>query len=131
MTKKRVVCLILAACILLSAGAWAVWRQVQKSRAEYGTAEISVNGEVLYTYDLSRTYAAPERISIPDGTEENIIEIGTGYVRMVSASCPDQICVKTGQISKPGESIVCLPHRLIITIAERGTEHGDTVDAAA
>lgn len=127
--KQRILCFVIAAAIIAGAGGWTIWRQVQQKKSAVGIAEISVDGEVLYTYDLGKTYVVPERISIPEGTEDNVIEIGTGYVQMVSASCPDHLCVKTGQISKPGESIICLPHRVMITIVERGTGNADAIDA--
>ena len=35
---------------------------------------------------------------------------------MKDADCPDRLCVKQGSISKNGESIVCLPHKVIVTV---------------
>ena len=35
---------------------------------------------------------------------------------MTDADCPDKLCVKTGRISKTGETIVCLPHRVVVEI---------------
>lgn len=46
----------------------------------------------------------------------NLIEIGDEKVRVIEADCPDQLDVKQGYISKPGEVIVCLPNRLVIEI---------------
>ena len=40
----------------------------------------------------------------------------SGTVYMSSADCKNQICVKTGKISKRGECIVCLPNRIILEI---------------
>ena len=56
--------------------------------------------------------------TIPIETEfgYNLIEIGDGKVRVIEASCPDQLDVKQGYISKTGELIVCLPNRLVIEI---------------
>lgn len=129
MGKQRILCLVIAVVILAGAGGWTIWRQIQQKKSDVGIAEISVDGEVLYTYDLGQTYAVPVQISISEETKDNVIEIGTGYIQMVSASCPDHLCMKTGQISKPGETIICLPHRVVITIVERGTENADAIDA--
>ena len=38
-------------------------------------------------------------------------------VRVTQSDCPTQDCVRTGQISKAGQSIVCLPARIVITLA--------------
>ncbi|KNF09465.1 protein of unknown function DUF1312 [Gottschalkia purinilytica] len=46
----------------------------------------------------------------------NKLEINKGKVRVVEANCPDQLDVKQGYITRPGEMIVCLPNRLVIEI---------------
>lgn len=46
----------------------------------------------------------------------NVIEIRDGGVRMCSADCPDQTCVRTGRITRSGQSIVCLPRRIVVTV---------------
>jgi hypothetical protein len=48
--------------------------------------------------------------------DENTIEVQKDRIRIKSANCPDQNCVLTGFIEKPGQTIVCLPHRLVIEI---------------
>jgi hypothetical protein len=53
---------------------------------------------------------------------------GPNYGIQVSRSdCPTQDCVHTGTISRSGQSIVCLPARIIIQL-EGGTESGDGPD---
>ena len=47
---------------------------------------------------------------------DSYLEVRDGRVRMVDSACPDKLCVKTGWISSPGESIVCLPNRVVIEI---------------
>lgn len=49
-------------------------------------------------------------------TGTNTVVIKDGEVYMESASCKNQICVNTGKISKKGESIVCLPNKVIVEI---------------
>ncbi|MDO4743430.1 MAG: NusG domain II-containing protein [bacterium] len=71
---------------------------------------ISKNGEVIYNYPLSSN----KTIKIENG--KNILKIEDGYAYMVSATCPDLICVSQEKISKKGESIVCLPHGIIVEI---------------
>ena len=39
-----------------------------------------------------------------------------GAVFMAEADCPDSLCVQMGKIYREGESIVCLPHGLVIRI---------------
>lgn len=42
-------------------------------------------------------------------------------IAVVDSNCPDHICVHTGRIYRPGQSIACLPNRVIIKI---GTKEG-------
>lgn len=48
--------------------------------------------------------------------EGNTVDISNGYAKMLNADCKNQICVKHKQISKNGESIICLPNRVIVQI---------------
>src|SRR5208283_4365893 len=41
------------------------------------------------------------------------VEVKNGSIRVKDADCPNQICVHKGWISRPGQSIVCLPNRMI------------------
>lgn len=57
------------------------------------------------------------RSLVVDGFQgESHVEIEGGRVRMVDSACPDKLCVRTGWISRPGQSIVCLPNRVVIEI---------------
>ncbi len=53
-------------------------------------------------------------------SESNTCEICDGKVKMISADCPDQSCVRSGAISEQGETIICMPHRLILQISVSG-----------
>jgi hypothetical protein len=46
----------------------------------------------------------------------NTIEVREDRIRIKGATCYDQVCVQMGFISKPGETVVCLPHRLVIEV---------------
>lgn len=76
-------------------------------------AVIKVNGEVYREIYLSDHN---ERFTIKTDKGYNIIWVHDGGIEIEEADCPDQICVNTGHINKPGQMIVCLPHKLIITI---------------
>lgn len=46
----------------------------------------------------------------------NNLVIEKGSCKVETADCRDGICINRGKISKTGESIVCLPHKLIVEI---------------
>ena len=56
------------------------------------------------------------------GGEEilNLIVIKDGSVRVTEANCKGNDCVRMGPITREGEIIACLPHRMLITISEGG-----------
>ena len=74
-------------------------------------AIVSVNGEDVASYPLSvnGTY------ELNGGTNVLVIENGEAYLSY--ADCPDKLCVKSGRISKTGQSITCLPNKLNIRVA--------------
>lgn len=47
---------------------------------------------------------------------ENRVEVRPGSIGIVSADCPDRLCVRQGFLDAPGIPIVCLPHRLVIQL---------------
>lgn len=79
------------------------------------TVVITVDGVVLQTFDLSTNLEQYE-ILTPYG--QNTMTISDGAVKVTSADCPDQICVHTKAATDIGDVIVCLPHRLIISVEE-------------
>ena len=70
---------------------------------------ITINNEVYGQYDLHKN----QTINIHD---ENIIVIQDNEVYMKEANCPDKLCVNQGNIDISGESIICLPHQLVVEI---------------
>lgn len=53
---------------------------------------------------------------IPDEGDFNLFSVADGVVRMEAADCRDQICVRHRAVSAVGESIICLPHKLVVEI---------------
>lgn len=108
-------CLFLALLLLALAG-FGVWT-LTRSRGEM--VVVTVNGERWATYPL----AEDREVFIPafEGTGEgNLLVIRDGEVRIASADCRDQICVRHAPIGHVDDAIVCLPHRVVITVEEGG-----------
>ena len=113
----------LAVIALAAAAALTVWQ----SRPESGalTAVVSANGQEIDRFapaDLEnepRTYAH-------NGYTVTVTAEGGG-LRVAEADCPTQDCVHTGTITRSGQSIVCLPARIVIQLTG-GQPDGDAVD---
>ncbi len=76
-------------------------------------ANIIVDGKTALKIDLQDS--KNQEIDL-DLKENNIIMVKKGTIGIVDASCKDKFCKNTGFISRPGQSIVCVPSRLIIEI---------------
>ena len=57
-----------------------------------------------------------QMLKIPGKVGECILIIKDGEAYMQEADCPNQICVHHSPVSHKGETIVCLPNRVIIEI---------------
>ena len=111
------VVIILAVALLLVAGI-RIWQK--NNTGGEASAVVTIDGRRYGAYPLSKDIT--ERIDFPDGTY-NILVISEGYADVTEASCPDQICVHHNRIKYTGESIVCLPNKLIVEI-EGGEDNG-------
>ena len=96
---------------------------VQGVNTENAVAVVTVDGEEYGRFPLNKD--SEERIELPDGSY-NILVIKDGEADMTEASCPDKICVNHRNIHKKGESITCLPNKVIIEI-----EKGESSDLDA
>lgn len=48
--------------------------------------------------------------------EHNMVVIRDGAVWMEEADCPDRLCINQGKIKNSGQTIICLPNRVMVTI---------------
>lgn len=76
---------------------------------------IYIDGEIVGEYELSESYQLEIRSGENDANT-NTMQIENGQVTVTHSNCKDQICVEHWPISKEGETIVCLPHKLVISI---------------
>ena len=125
-TKKRklrndliLIGALIAVLVLVGLAVWLL-------RGEGDTVVVEVDGKVYGTYALSVDRTVEIRTG--DGGEElNLLVIEGGRARVETATCPDGICAAHRPISREGESIVCLPHKVVITVKSSG---GDGPDVA-
>lgn len=77
-------------------------------------AQLRVNNKLVKNFELNKDQVYTYFDKSDD--DRNKIEVRDGQIAIVDANCDDQICVRKGFISKTGQTIVCLPHRLVIEI---------------
>ncbi|MBQ5316650.1 MAG: NusG domain II-containing protein [Oscillospiraceae bacterium] len=89
------------------------------------TAEVVLDGRVIERIDLD---AVKEGYSFDvkcDGGY-NRIRVEHGRICISDSDCPDCVCVRYGWLSGGSVPIVCMPHKLVIRIAD-GDDETDAV----
>lgn len=84
-------------------------------------AEITLD-EKPYKKILLSEHRGEEQINVKTEYGYNIIEIKDNSVAIIESDCPDKTCIKSGFITKPGQLLVCLPHKLMVEIKSNDTE---------
>lgn len=85
---------------------------------------------------------ADGQVHVLDLSEDTVLEITTalgsntivveeGTVRISDADCPQGDCTRQSAISRPGEQIICLPHRLWIEIVPADGSSAGEMDVDA
>ena len=84
---------------------------------------VEVNSKTVKTLPLNED--TEYLIKTENGTNKLVIKDGKANV--TEADCPDKICVRHPAISKKGESIICLPHKVVISVTD--SENNAEIDA--
>ncbi|MBQ3133799.1 MAG: NusG domain II-containing protein [Clostridia bacterium] len=117
--------LLIPAVAVLLAGVLMVLSAVlpQPERRE---AMITVDGEVIAVLPLETD---ADRLFELSAGGVNRVVVTDGCVSVSEADCATQVCVHHRAISRVGESIVCAPHGLVVTVV--GGEAADAPDLIA
>lgn len=77
-----------------------------------GQVQVTVDGQVVMTLPLDTDTV----VTVHGAVNDNTLTIADGTASMTDAGCPDRLCVHHGAISRTGESIICLPNRIVVTV---------------
>lgn len=110
--------ILIAALAVLALAAYLGTTYFQGKNTKNAVAVIKIDGEEYGRYPLAEEIT--EQIEVPEGGY-NVLKIAEGRADITEASCPDKICVNHRPVSRKGQSIVCLPNKVVIEI-ENGQE---------
>ncbi|MGN0370743.1 MAG: NusG domain II-containing protein [Butyrivibrio sp.] len=108
------VVLLAALCLFL------VFRNTQKPG---GVVRIKQDNKIVGEYSLAEDGEYP----ITSFYGSNLLVIKDGECYMAQSSCNDHLCEKMGHISKVGETIICLPNEVFITVISGESSDYDAV----
>lgn len=103
--------LLLILLLLAAGGGFFLW---QRERSAGDKVLIWSENELVTSFSLKKDTI----YTVTTDLGTNTIVIENGQVRVTDADCPDKICEQMGLISKPGETIVCLPHKLVVEVSD-------------
>ena len=89
-------------------------------------AKITISGELYKEIPLTGQ-VKPKAFIIDTKYGMNKVLIENEAITITEADCPDAICIRTGFISKPKESITCLPHRLHIEVIGKNLDNNENI----
>ncbi len=83
-----------------------------------GYAEVEVENQ--HIMEVSLLEGSPQYVPVTLPRGEAVLEIEDGKIRILPMPreiCPLNICSSVGWIDKPGQAIICLPNRMVITVS--------------
>lgn len=114
--------IILLGVILLTTLLFALFYFCTQKEGAY--AVVLKDGAEIGRYSL----ANEKEISLSDqGQQTHLLKIEGGQASMEQAICPDQICVHHRPVSKVGQTIVCLPQKIVVKIVGANQNAPDLV----
>ncbi len=111
-STKILIAVTLALLIITGMAAFLLMRPDNEGK----TAYIYQNDELIKTVDLSSVTESYEFTVISEDGGSNTVRVRSGSIGVVSADCPDGLCVGMGFIGAKGMPVVCLPNGLMIVV---------------
>lgn len=127
---QKIAILVLTVIILLLTGSvlYLFYHGVSPARDNGDAPTIACiyqNGLLLQEIDLSSVSETYQIAINGDNDCTNVVEVRKGSIGIVSADCPDKICIHQGFIENTLLPITCLPNRLVIQLTERTSPSTD------
>ncbi len=110
--------IILVAIIVLIATVGLLLLNIFKTEGSF--AVVKIDGKETERYPLSENIEVVIKTG-DDGKNTLVIEDNKAFMK--DANCPDKICEGHQKISYKGETIVCLPHKVVIEIVTDNSEN--------
>ena len=115
--------IIIAVLLAIAAGLYAGNRMMAGKAGS--VFAVTVDGQIVLEKPLSTDAVYPIRQE--DGSV-NLIEVKNGAVSMREANCRDGLCMRQGATRSPAKNIVCLPHKLVVSVLREDNGRQEELD---
>lgn len=117
--RKNVFWLILV-LLVLAAGSWFLFRSDSTARDK--VLVVRKDQQVLQRIELKKV-TSETKLIVPVEHGEMVIAYDREGGRVLSSPCPDQVCVHQGKITRSGQTIACVPEKVLVTITTAAKEN--------
>ncbi|WP_028543831.1 NusG domain II-containing protein [Paenibacillus taiwanensis] len=113
---------VIVAALAFFVPKWLFQNQSENMHNANVYAEISVDGKLFKKVKITK-----EEQLIPVKTDHglNVLKVHDGGIEMFDADCPDKVCLSFGFVTRAGDTIVCLPHRVLVELKSESGEESD------
>lgn len=115
--KNRIWIIVFSSVLLICTALWLIFQSVSPQTRIVG---IYQDGKLVEKINLDLVTDYRE-ITLSGDFGKNVIAVSNGQIKMLSADCPDKICVNHKELKSEGSPIVCLPNKVIIKFESRQT----------
>lgn len=116
--------IVLAIIVIIGVVSWAAYNYFFSNKT--AKVEIYYKTTLVETIDLNTR--VDKTFSIPQNKHVIFHLYKDGSVRFEESNCPDKICVKTGKLSKVGETAACLPNEIFLKIVPAKNRSSNDLD---
>ena len=125
--KAYILAALLILLFLLSAGDLLLKHLISANSSKELTAEIYQNGILIKTVPLYGFDTPYEFTVYGENGSYNTVLVKPGAIGIISASCPNNVCVHQGISSHALMPVTCLPNRIVIRVIDDDTLQTDAV----
>lgn len=106
MTNKKLI--VIFTCVFFAFIVFAII--LSNIQPDERIAVVTVDGKVYKEVDLS----VDDTFVVKTSKGTNQVRIKDNAIYVEEATCPDKLCVRHGKLNNKYDSIVCLPHKVVI-----------------
>lgn len=106
--------------LVLAAGSWFLFRSDSTARDK--VLVVRKDQQVLQRIELKKV-TSETKLIVPVEHGELAIAYDREGGRVLSSPCPDQVCVHQGKITRSGQTIACVPEKVLVTLTTAAKEN--------
>lgn len=106
--------------LVLAAGSWFLFRSDSTDRDK--VLVVRKDQQVLQRIELKKV-TSETKLIVPVEHGELVIAYDKEGGRVISSPCPDQVCVHQGKITRSGQTIACVPEKVLVTLTTAAKEN--------